>query len=150
MKHFITAILMVSNLIICYSQDIQLSVISSGGYSTSDCDWTIGQPFINVIGDDITITQGFQQGNSFEPTSVKTESDVKISVFPNPVINYLNIKVNDNKQWKANIFDLSGKSLLIKTFNDEIQLDLSDYPASAFILKLSSLNNLVTFSIVKQ
>lgn len=61
-----------------------------------------------------------------------------ITIFPNPVKDYLNVIVkNINKISKVQVFDLSGNIILDynKTFNDNFSIDVSTLKQGVYVLK---------------
>jgi hypothetical protein len=75
-----------------------------------------------------------------EGLSIENISNNYLSIFPNPVINVLNIK--GNSQLKIQILNLQGKEILFKEFHsNEISLDLSFLTSGIYILKIEFENS---------
>lgn len=61
------------------------------------------------------------------------------TLYPNPTSGVLNIDISDNSAETIAIFDLSGRELELIELNQtqDIQLDLSNYAAGVYIIKIS-------------
>lgn len=83
------------------------------------------------------LTQGFQQ-NKFSITSVEenTGSTISVSVYPNPASSFINISTESSslKKMKVELFDIAGKLIYSESFQNNIQLNISQYSNSAYIL----------------
>jgi len=86
------------------------------------------------------------------PLSITEVSQEKVSIYPNPVTDILNIAspaaINN-----VNIYDLMGREVqnlkLIQTQNN-IQLDMRTLPAGIYFVKVSSENMAVTDKVIKK
>jgi len=78
--------------------------------------------------------------------------DLKLTIFPNPVKELLNLKVEGEFQsYQVSLTDLSGKVFLTKTINESnSQLNFSDYPKGIYILKTGLNNQFKEWKIVRQ
>jgi hypothetical protein len=77
----------------------------------------------------------------------ESKIDDKISVIPNPAVNYLNIKFNDIYPQKISLVRNLGETLLTQINVDEnIQLNISEYQGGIYFLKVESKD----LSFVKQ
>jgi|GEM_PF-1533777 transglutaminase/protease-like cytokinesis protein 3 len=79
-------------------------------------------------------------------TSVETYSD-KISVYPNPIQNYLSIDMGDITKFEVIISDMSG-AVLYSQF-DENRIDLRQFPAGNYFLTLVVNNKYHNYKIIK-
>ncbi len=103
-----------------YAQTISHSVIASGGGDSTlasqglSVSWTIGEPVIGtLVSNDQTIilTQGFQQGSlKGVVIVVPVAFSPEISVYPNPISNFINIRIENAEQeiLSMRITDLKG------------------------------------------
>ena len=96
-------------------------------------------------------------GNDSSPfsTSISTYSDEKCwHVYPNPTSSIVNIQSFDYQIDDIHIEmrDITGKTLLSQYADnsDDIQIDLSDYPAGIYFMTIASAKHIRTFKIVKQ
>ena len=82
-------------------------------------------------------------GNS---TSI-LETKLDVVFYPNPTIGSFSILLNDNKDHKINIYNISGKLISSTIGNSKINFDLSKYPSGTYTLQLMPEN--ITYQIVK-
>jgi len=77
--------------------------------------------------------------------------ETSISVYPNPVNDRLSIQVLGAKEnTTAILMDVNGKTLNSSDFTRNSTIDMQDYPAGLYILKVKTANGVVTKKIVKQ
>jgi hypothetical protein len=76
--------------------------------------------------------------NDDETTSNEhLEHAVSVEVFPNPVVDQLQIKFAERGRHYVKLFDMSGKQLISKSFNQQqSMLDLHDLPTSVYQLEI--------------
>ena len=93
-----------------------------------------------------TITINLQQTlKSLLSENITNSTSKKMRIFPNPVTNkILNVELEDgiSKQFDLVIFDMTGKSLLKRHYEqtNTLTLDLSAFPAGAYALQIHTLN----------
>ena len=63
------------------------------------------------------------------------EDEAVLELFPNPVQDYLNIRVSEG-QYDLYVFDVSGKLMSEATITEPERLDVSSYPAGIYLLHL--------------
>jgi len=87
------------------------------------------------------------------PTNIVDNSENKIIVFPNPLVDKLNINNQNNEIVLAQIVDITGKLLISKTIkisDKNISIDISNIPKGVYILKIIFSNQTIgTYKIVK-
>lgn len=145
------------------AQTISKHVLGSSGHSLSNgshtINFTVGEPIVGMIQNDVTIQQGFwTQLFSDETLSVSTfTNENPISIFPNPVVNHLNFHFKDigTVNYKVALFDISGKKVLqakLQSQNQNSQLDISQLSNGMYVLTLESddTNYQKTFKIIKK
>ena len=164
MKKLIILIYILLNSICIYCQTNLLQVItSSGDYFKPDSisfslSWTLGECITeNYISAGSILTQGFQQGHFLSVTidEIK-DKDLSIIVFPNPTTNFITIYIMSlterNSDYLIELYDLQGKMLNKEKFKqDKFQLDMFNYPAGIYLLKVMTKGNksLQNFKIQK-
>jgi len=102
-------------LLICtfiYFSSSGQSVISSTGSSfntsTTELSWTIGELVTTTATTtNITLNQGFQQGNLNVSTLIELEESVALKAYPNPVKDILTIETTE-ENLKYQIVSISG------------------------------------------
>ena len=81
--------------------------------------------------------------------SNSTFNNENFSYYPNPVVDILNLKYNENIS-SASVFNLLGQQVLSKSINqNETLLDLSSLPTGTYLVKLSVDNLVKTIKINK-
>ncbi len=116
-----------------------------------------------VVEGDTTITSAFgdfyERDNDESGTSLnfenslinkgaEEESDINISVYPNPVINYLNVSGVDEDMC-VRIYDITGTLKLVSK-GDSNAIDVSSLPKGLYIVKLYNQNKTIyTTQIIK-
>lgn len=83
-------------------------------------------------------------------SSVKSNPITQIDVYPNPVLNTLNIK-SAEQIGQINIFDITGKSLLTRTdIGNEYHINFADFSSGVYFIQIQTVNGLeLTKKIVK-
>lgn len=94
----------------CY-QDSQLGLYSTG--IADSCDYTYKWTGID-----------------------KNELNSRIQIFPNPANDYIEIILDINSDYKAELYDLNGRLLLTKIFNLNIELDLVGIKSGYYLLMI--------------
>jgi len=133
-------------------------VIATQGNSSSnsDCilDYTLGE-VVTAFGQNSEnhLTQGFQQPK-LSITDVEEFSDeVNISVFPNPVDEFINIRMNSYIDGcTIHLYDLLGKELLCKPiFENTLSIPFQSYSTGNYLLVLYTKDRqkLITYKILK-
>jgi hypothetical protein len=64
-----------------------------------------------------------------------------VKVFPNPVVDILNIKMNRNFPFSFILYDLTGKNIFEKNAVNEANIDLSGYESGLYFLKIIRKDN---------
>ena len=94
----------------------------------------------NIIVDDINITSG--------PLAVATVDDSKLSIFPNPVKDVMNISY-DKAINQIDVYDVNGK--LVKTYTTvDNTINVSDLSDGIYMLNIKTEEGLVVRKIVKE
>jgi len=136
-----------------YSQDLSLKVVSAqGGFDAIDSmtlEWTLGEPFVETLESSKNIlTQGFHQSfdNAFALGVSVVHSEFKSTIFPNPVDNLLNIRLNstENSRLNASLYEMTGrfiKQTSVNATNSNIAINVADLSSGTYILKLSNSDN---------
>jgi hypothetical protein len=93
----------------------------------------------------ITITEG-------QPLSVDEFSGVELSIYPNPVKNKLQIRLNNNFNTETKnieLFSLLGDRVLLKTFTDSnTDIDVNNLSSGIYLLKCSIGDQLITKKVI--
>ncbi len=120
-------------------------IASAGGYNTSgnlSISWTLGETIIPTYQNgNLILTHGFQQQLIATAIEENIDNQVKITVYPNPASDHLNIKFEEPLDAEVKIFILNSTGSLVRTDVMEItvlekELNLQDLPAGTYFLKL--------------
>ena len=138
----------------------QEAIPASGGDAVSNgvsVSFSIGQVgYSSINGTNGTITQGVQQAYEIYVTTGIEETGINLSVlaYPNPVTNFLNLKIENVElsTWNFQLFDMQGKLLQNQKVTDnETQIDMSNYAPSTYFVRITNQNQLIKeFKIIKQ
>jgi hypothetical protein len=143
--------------IVMSAQEVVASSGSSGTITGYKVDWTIGEPVIETFtGSANILTQGMHQ-TKLLVTGVQelTTSGLKVRVYPNPVSDMLMIEVvqTGNDLFRYELFDVTGRKLVLKNMNSNIEeIDMSSYVSGIYLLYVSAptLKHVNICKIVKQ
>ena len=128
--------------------------------TNASLSWTLGEPVIESFGEHLQLfTQGFQQAGYMVVATQEIQGDpgYRIELYPVPSTDYVNIVIHATKSpvgLRLELFDLTGKmvwkrSVETETFSEKV--DLTQYPASLFMLKVTNTidPHIRSFKIVK-
>lgn len=125
-------------------------IASSGNHFSSpnaQISWTLGESVIATQSSpNAVLTQGFHQTN-LVITALGEDplNSLKISVFPNPTLDLVNIKREDSKGGLSiKLLSIEGKSLAEKKISqgtNETSLNLTELPAGVYFLRISGSNH---------
>ena len=132
-----------------YSQE---ATPASGGDALGNegsVSYSVGQvAYITNSGTNGTVNQGVQQAYEIYTTTGigETGINLSVSVYPNPVTNYLNLKIENFELSALNfqLFDMQGRLLQSKNITDnETQIDMGNYVSSAYSIRIINQNQLI-------
>jgi len=159
MKTAITFLLLITIRIVT-AQSIDKQVISSGGETVSNANhsltFTIGEPVIGKVENDIIINQGFLASVASGSTLTVDEQllSTAIKVYPNPVTEKLSIDLNDvSGETKVVIYNGTGqliKTEKLSTQNNNINLSHLQNGLYLVNLHFSDYDTIKTFKIIKK
>jgi len=143
MKLLLTYLLLL--ITTCLSaQTMAKNTVSNAGIEMSNPEYTIsftiGEPLVGMIANAESIDQGFWAGSLFvEPLTPEKEL-AGIEVYPNPMINELNIQTNNNAVFGITMFAVNGKMALqqkVESTQLEHKIDVSHLARGMYVLRLS-------------
>lgn len=140
-----------------YCQSAEQQVISSSGNhynnGTIQLSYTIGEPVISTESNTTsTLTQGFHQTNWKFLGLEDFAPEITISVFPNPVMNQLNIQSNDFIGITYQLFDSNGKLVFedeLKDSNTQLNTETLAPAMYSIFFRSEDKSNLKTFKLIK-
>ncbi|MDY6801330.1 MAG: T9SS type A sorting domain-containing protein [Bacteroidota bacterium] len=141
------------------SQIMVNDLISSGGASFLSMDWSVGECMTETYEQSgILLTQGFHQGSKNQETAVHEMLDIagKISVYPNPVKDNINIVLDTeclkNSLISYTIINESGQAKLEgKNLTETNVINIQQLPPGFYILNILSGKKIMqSFKIIKK
>jgi hypothetical protein len=160
MKRYIF-ILIASLFVLNASVQAQQVIASAGGYYVSGpanltLSWTLGETIIPSYGpiNGLILTHGFQSVLRTVIVEENIDTPVKVTVFPNPASDYLNISFAEPLDAEVNLvlFDAEGKlfkNQVIEAATSEFQLNFQDLPSGVYFLKLTKGKLSNVYKVVK-
>ena len=159
MKRYIF-ILVTSLFVLNASLQAQQVIASAGGYNTATgitLSWTLGEtiiPSYTNVPAGLTLTHGFQSVLRTVIVEENIDTPVKVTVFPNPASEYLNISFAEPLDAEVNLvlFDSEGKlfkNQVIEAATSEIQLNFQELPSGIYFLKLTKGKLSNVYKVVK-
>ncbi len=145
-------------------QSISKQVLAGLGKSITNgvytLNFTVGEPIIGMVQNGEVIQQGFW-GSIFNDDTLNVTTLIddpnEISVFPNPVIDYIQIKykLQDPKNYTVCLFDIGGKEVLNiqkNILNKHIQINMRNLVDGTYLLVIAgkSSNYNKSFKIIKK
>ncbi len=123
------------------------TILSSGGEfanTAAQISWTLGDfQTTTYVKDQLVLTQGFLQ-SEIKITSIiniDNSGNIELKVFPNPVTNYLSLKVisHENKKISWQLINQNGKIIKYNDiYNKNTEIDFSSYKNGIYYLKTFS------------
>jgi hypothetical protein len=157
MKHrcSITILLSLCTMIL-FAQNQE--VISTTGnyieYGAGSISYTIGECLTpTLFSSNLILTQGFQQSKLRLGTDIRNNKDLgfEITAYPNPVKEFIIIKVEKNPGLSYIIYDINGVMIERKEIiGSETEINFENFSSSIYMLKVLN-NNLEVkaFKIIK-
>ena len=80
------------------------------------------------------------------------ESNIDVSIFPNPIVNILNINLNDSyfDGIGVSVMDISGRIIITQTIYENTTLDVSSLNSGIYILSLNHNGSIKVEKILKR
>jgi hypothetical protein len=155
------SILFIFTILLAFSLSAQVKqevIASAGGYSVASgvsLSWTLGETIIpTYTNGGLTLTHGFQQQLIVTAIEENLEDVVKVTLYPNPASDVVNIKLESPLDGEVKLFLLDSRGKLIKTdFMEETavekEINLQDLPAGLYLLKMSKGKLSNVYKVVK-
>jgi hypothetical protein len=155
------SILFIFTILLAFSLSAQVKqevIASAGGYSVASgvsLSWTLGETIIpTYTNGGLTLTHGFQQQLIVTAIEENLEDVVKVTLYPNPASDVVNIKLESPLDGEVKLFLLDSRGKLIKTdFMEETavekEINLQDLPAGLYLLKMTKGKLSNVYKVVK-
>lgn len=141
-------ILSVAVLPLCsMAQSVTPEVIASAGEhfdnGTTQLSWTLGEVMIDTYDNGSNIlTQGFHQTNLTVTAIDEAVSDIRLSLYPNPTSEFLNIELGNNeKDINIQMYDMSGKLMhkdVINAYDTKYVLPMQSVATGKYLIQMQS------------
>lgn len=156
MKQKWTITLILSLYSIILSAQNQEVISTAGNFfenSSGSVSYTIGECIVYAfIGSNLTLTQGYQQVLD-SPTDFPDikGSNFKVTVYPNPVNDFINLKIENNPGLYYTLYDMNGEILdQNEITGTEIRISCENLNPSVYVLKIFNSKMVVkVFKIIK-
>jgi len=148
---FIIAFIAISMLSTAQEAFVSTGGVFQSARANSTISFSMGE-FVNVLfnSSKTQLKSGVIQPLFNKTTGVKTMENLKLTVFPNPFVDYLNIENSTNSEINATLFDLNGSSLfaVCAPALSTIKVDFNHLSTGLYFLK-STDNNFISTIIIK-
>jgi hypothetical protein len=143
---------------LAHAQTIEREVVSTSGnfYSNSagQLSTTLGEPIISTTSSGTNeLTQGFQQTKTTVTSIEDYQTDFEMNVYPNPVSEYIIIKIEKIKEdINFTIYTIEGKIIINNQLKElETKLDIGGFAKGSYFLNITEQNKIIkTYKIIKQ
>lgn len=141
-----------------HAQVKQEVIASAGGYNLNgnlSISWTLGETIIPTFQNgDLILTHGFQQQLIVTSVEENLEELVKVTVYPNPASDNINISFDEPLDGEVRVFLINSQGKLVKTdvIGETIiekQMNLQDFPSGVYYLKLTKGKLSNVYKVVK-
>ncbi|PKP02730.1 MAG: hypothetical protein CVU11_10780 [Bacteroidetes bacterium HGW-Bacteroidetes-6] len=150
----------ITSLLLLFSTTMaaQETIPAAGGDasgSSGTANYSVGQVFYNTNTDPATGSeaQGVQQPYEISEITGLWESITecsKISVYPNPVTDFITLEIENFEKTDYGLYDMNGKLILSqKCESNETFIVMENLPSATYILVVSDSNQTKTFQIIK-
>lgn len=119
----------------CYSQE----QICTAGMHQNNVSWSIGE-LVNESGStgSMLVYQGFNKRSEGIISAVPEVINLNFSFYPNPVVNKLKLNFTDNNSYSWTLTDIVGRVIKTRTSCIDKEIDMSDFDAGQYILKVTA------------
>jgi hypothetical protein len=140
-----------------YKQDV---IASAGGYNVAtgiSISWTLGEtiiPTYKSADNSLILTHGFQQQLILTTVEENLETQVTVTIYPNPASDNVNIRFDEALDDEVNLTIVNSqgklvKNVVIEATTIEKQINLQDLPSGIYYLKLAKGKLSNVYKVVK-
>ena len=123
-------------------QDVQSFALDIGGGAAQNEQfavlYSVGQLSVQTLTlEGMTVNEGFIQGEVEEvSTAVVLHPQLKVGVFPNPSMDFINISTSEMiAKSSVSIFNIHGQKMIERSFEQNMRIDLMPFPAGSYFLQ---------------
>ena len=151
-------VIVLALIISSFTLRAQSHTASGGGeHENSDVKVTvtIGEPITGEISNnEASVDVGFQRTYESELLTIdESISELNLMVYPNPTVDKITVKNNQQSPLQVSLIGLNGKSLSEMSLEgSDYTISLNKYPAGIYFLKFYNpqINKIKTFKIIKK
>lgn len=128
-------------------------IISSAAGDANGISWTIGEPVTEtIITGDAMLTQGFNPAAIYSPVNLEIiHQEPGLVIFPNPVIDILNIACVDSQEFTWQLVNLLGQKIITgQSGTGNATVDMTAYPVGNYLLTVTSQEKTTSTIIIKK
>ncbi len=146
---FLTILSFAALPVLGVAQSIEPQVIASAGEHFSNgnvqLSWTLGEVMIDTYDNGTNIlTQGFHQTELTVTSIEETLADVRLNMYPNPTMEFLNIELGNNgSDIELQLFDMTGKlvhSDKIEAYQTKYVLPMEKVSTGNYLVQMQSID----------
>ena len=146
---FLTILSFAALPVLGVAQSIEPQVIASAGEHFSNgnvqLSWTLGEVMIDTYDNGTNIlTQGFHQTELTVTSIEETLADVRLNMYPNPTMEFLNIELGNNgSDIELQLFDMTGKlvhSDKIEAYQTKYVLPMEKVATGNYLVQMQSID----------
>jgi hypothetical protein len=144
---FLTVLSIIALPVVGFAQSVEQNVIASAGEhfenGSVQLSWTLGEVMIDTYdnGNNI-LTQGFHQTELTVTAIEENLADIRMSLYPNPTSEYLNIELGNNeKDINLQLYDMSGRLIhkdVINAYQNKYVLPMHAVATGKYLVQMQS------------
>ncbi|MBU2913935.1 T9SS type A sorting domain-containing protein [Reichenbachiella agariperforans] len=159
-QHTIYLIFLLTTPLLSWAQSISPHTLSSANASTvgssAMLSWTVGQTVSYSAGDDNVLISGIHQpipSQVMEVLEVINSAHTTIEVYPNPTVDFVQIKEGNNEVTSVSIYSLDGRERY--EFDDwksnlEGRIDFTEMAVGVYVLIVRTDQHIYEHKIIKK
>lgn len=130
-----------------YSQQLYTTV----GFQQDNVSWTVGEiVFGNTELANMIVSQGFYDPYQSDPSGIVNVPSAHYSVYPNPVIDKLYIKTDQETPYSFVLTDMLGRTLMQSNSSSNEPISVSYLKPGQYILRIIGNRAAASFVIIKK
>ena len=125
-----------------FGQSVNQKVFATSGQSVGQFAYTIGEPLVNTLVSNRTITQGFHQTRLTVVSTENTLDLVSVKLLPNPTSDFIALTVEGyDKSLHLQILDMQGHIISEEVFIYTENCNVTNLPQGTYIVIVTTSDN---------
>jgi Secretion system C-terminal sorting domain len=121
------------------------------GFQQNNVSWTVGEiVFGSTELANIIVAQGFYDPYEPDPSGIVNVPSAHYSVYPNPVVDKLYIKTDQEAPCSLVLTDMLGRTLIQSNTASNQPISVSDLKSGQYILRIIGNQTAASFVIIKK